>query len=164
MVDRRIGRTESPEIGHRRLESRRRAEAQDRDMWKPRSLLPLVHAELLQPLGEARCQAPALACLVLQDDHADAPSLAVALWGEDDFAGRSSRIPKSAGDSLELRGGPGAEEGERDVEMLARDDSPAAKVFGLPTAEGVQHGIREPKGTEETQAVTAPDGTGRAHA
>ena len=164
MVDRRVGRTESPEIGHGRLEPRRRAEAQDRDMRKPRSLLPLVHVELLQPLGEPRCQAPALARFVLQHQHADAPSLPVALRGEDDLAGLSSRIPESAGDRFELRGGPGAEEGERDMEMLARDDSPAAKAFGLPTAEGVQDSIREPKGTEETQAATAPDGTGRAHA
>lgn len=133
-------------------------------MRKPRPPLSLEHTELLQLVGKARCQAAGFARLVLQDDHADAPSLPVALGGEDDLTGSSSRIPESAGDRPELLGRPGAEEGERDVEMLARDDPAVAKEFGLPAPEGVEDVVREPKRTEETQAVTAPDGTGRAHA
>ena len=133
-------------------------------MRKPGALLALVYTEFLEPLEQALRELPAFPRPVLEDDHADAPRLAVAQGGEDNLTGRSSRLSKSSGDGIELRGRPGAEEGERDVEMLARDFAPTAELLGLPPLEAIDNGVREPEGAEETQAVMAPDGTGRAHA
>jgi hypothetical protein len=54
---------------------------------KPGTLLPPVHAEPLETVVEALCEASALAALVVEDEHADAARLAVATGREDDLAG-----------------------------------------------------------------------------
>ena len=55
----------------------------------------------------------------------------------------------------ELAGGPVAEEGERDVQVLARDDADARSLeAALPGLDRVEHASREPQGEKEAKPLT----------
>ena len=65
--------------------------------------------------------------------------------------------------------GPGAEERQRDVQVLAGNDPPAIgaptipELTRLPGSDGIEDVRGEPQGEEETKPFIAPHATGRAH-
>jgi hypothetical protein len=157
MVDRRVGRTERPELGHGRAEPRRAPETQDGDVRQPRALLALVDAEGLESVEETAGQVTALACRVVEDEHRDAAGLAIAAWREQDLAGVPCRRSERGRNRREFDGGPMAEEGERDVEMLAGDDPAVAEMLGLPGLDPVDDVVGEAKAAKEAKALIGVD-------
>src|SRR5205807_4075033 len=81
------GRTELAEVGQLRPQPGRAAEPEHGDMRQPRAALPLVHTEPLEAFEDVERERPRVATQVLEDDHPDAPRLAVALYAEPDRPG-----------------------------------------------------------------------------
>src|SRR5436190_17516182 len=99
MVNSRPGRTEPPEVGKRRPQTRRTAEAENRDVGQPGPLLRLVDAESLEPLVQINGQPRRAPVLVGEDEHADAAGLLVANGPEHDRArGGCRSTPESTSD------------------------------------------------------------------
>jgi hypothetical protein len=150
MVDRRIGRTERRERRERRVEFRSLPEAQDGDVREPTPFLALVGAELLQPLEEVCGEACSFLGVIVEHEHPHASRLAVPARGEDDLGDLSRRFGECGHDRGQLAGRAPAEEREREMEVLARDDSAVAEVLVLPRLDRIEDVGREPEGTEET--------------
>src|SRR5215211_446139 len=162
MVDSGVGRTERAEIGHRRPEARALAKAQNREMRKPRTLFAPIDADRFEPLLQLLRDPVRAAVLVGEDEHADAARLAVANGFEYGSWRTPRGCPHGIGDGRQLGAGPGAEERERDVEVLARDDAPT-ELLALPLNDSVQDGGGQGKAAEESKAIIALDATGSSH-
>src|SRR6266511_844875 len=163
MVDSGIGRTELPEIGQGRLQARALPEAQDGHVREPAPLLRLVDAQPLQALEEVLGQARRRSGKVAQDEHANAPALAIVLGHEADRACNSGRLTHCRKDRLELLHRTVAEKGQRDVQVVADDRPAAANVCGLPAAQSAERLLGEAEGAEQTRAVTALKASGELH-
>src|SRR5918912_1443921 len=167
MIESGVGRTERPELRQRRGESRPVAEADDGEVRKPRPLLALVDAELLEPQMEGVRHGRRPVFLVGEDEHPDAAGLAVAGYVE---AGRSrcrGRLPKCSCDRRHLRRRPPPEEGERDVEVRPDDPphaSPLGKLAPSPLDEAVEDVVGKAQGAEEPEERMAFEATWRTHA
>src|SRR5215216_4453966 len=162
MVDSGVGRSEGAEIGHRRPEARALAKAQNREMWKPRTLFAPTDADRLEPLLQLLSNPARAAVLLGEDEHADAARLAVANGFECGSWSTLGGRPQGVDDGRQLLAGPGAEERERDVEVLARDDAPA-EVLGLPLDDPVDDGGGQGKAAEESKAIMASDAIASTH-
>lgn len=131
-------------------------------------MLALVDAELLEPQHEAACEEVRVARLVLgEDDHADPDGLPVAQSPKGRAPGLPGRSPHRAGDRLSLRGRSAAEEGERDVQVIAREDADAVRARDLPLLPGdeaLDGGLGEAKGDEEPKALIAGNASPLSHA
>ena len=120
-------------------------------MGKPFPCLAPVDAERLEPRLEVAGERRRAASLVLEDEHPDAPRLAVPHGHE------PRRLGDAAGRGAERLDDPGqfacrpvAEERERDVEMLARDDTDVGgEVLPLPGGERVERRVGQPQRAEE---------------
>ena len=128
-------------------------------MGKPRPPFALVDAEGLQPVEQSPGEPPGLTRAVLEDEHPDTARLAVAAGREDDLAGVPGRSSQRGRNRRQFGCRAPSEEGEREVEMLERDDPPVAKVLGLPRFERVEDVAGEAQGAEETQVLIALDAT-----
>src|SRR5438876_396133 len=82
MIESGVGRTERAQLGQRRGEPRALAEPDDGEMRQPRTAFALVHAPPLEPPVEVVGERDRPSALVVEDEHADAPRLAVAGDGE----------------------------------------------------------------------------------
>src|SRR6266536_3251600 len=120
MVDSGPGRTDRPELGQLRAETRPPAEAHDREVREPRPLLRLVHAEPLQPSMQVSREGGAGAALVVEDDHADAVRLTVAAGSERDRTGSASCLFQLTTDRLDFTPRAMPEERVREVEVVRR--------------------------------------------
>src|SRR5439155_3687516 len=87
MVDSGPGRTDRPELGRLRGKAGSLPKPDDREVREPRPPLRLVHAEPLEAGVQASGETPRRAALVVEDEHPDAPCLAVAARTEDDGGG-----------------------------------------------------------------------------
>jgi hypothetical protein len=149
MVDRRVGRTEGPEVGHGRSEPRRAPEPQNGDVREPRAPLTLVDPQGLQAVEQPPREAAALPRRVVEDEHADAARLAVPARREHDLPSVSRGRLEGDRDRRQLGGRPATEEGERDVEMLAGNDPPVAEMLALPGANPVEDVVGQTEAAEE---------------
>jgi hypothetical protein len=157
MIESGLGRTDRAEVGRIGPKARWTPEAQDGDVREPRASLALVHAEGFElrrkPLGEA----PGAPAIVVEDDHADAPSLAVVRSGENGplrLARHGAELPH---DRRHVACRAAAEERKRDVEVLGGDDShvaDAAERLPLPGGEALDGVVGERESEEETKALT----------
>jgi len=162
MVDSGFGRTDLAQIGERRPQSGRAPEAHDREVWKPWTLLPLVHAERLQPLVEIGSQRGRAPVLVVEDEHPNASGLAIHADGETRRNRARARVPQAAPDRVDLDGGTVTEKGEGDVNVAGSDDTDVAGVredVALPVREALAGVLGKAKADEEPQSVTAGDAT-----
>src|SRR5438128_8545102 len=166
MIESGVGRTERAELGERRGEPRALAEPDDGEVRKPAAALPLVHAQPLEPPVEVVGERDRPSALVVEDEHADAPRLAVAGDGESGAPGGRGRLPELAGDRGDIRGGSAPEEGQGDVEVRP-DDAADAVSFGkrpaAPGDEAVEDVVGETQGAEEPDRRIAPHATDRIH-
>ena len=126
-------------------------------MREPRALLALVDAEGFESVEEAAGEVTTLACRVVEDEHRDAPGFAIAARREHDLARVPCGCPECGRNCGKLDGGSMAEEGERDVEMLARDDPAVAELLSLPGFDPVEDVVGKTKAAEETKALIALD-------
>jgi hypothetical protein len=97
---------------------------------------------------------------VVEHEHADASGLAIAAHLELRTLGPTGRFAQGAGHGLEVAPRPGAEEGQRDVEVSRWDGTPA-KLAELPGGEGLDHPVGQPQGAEEAKPCIGIDGSGR---
>src|SRR5262249_50280815 len=164
MVRSRIGRPHlAAEIGQGRLQPRPLTKANHRDVWEPRPPLALVDAEPLQALMEIVRQGARTTARVAQGEHADAPGLAIALRHEPDWPRTCGGIPQRLEDGLQLGHRTVTEEGEREVQVVARNDSAVAEVLLLPAGQRLEHRLGETEGTEQARALTTLQASGEFH-
>src|SRR3954468_16937584 len=126
-------------------------------MRQPRAPLPPVDAEPLQALLEVPGERCRRAADVVDHDHADAPRLAVAERPELDRACPRRRRAELFDDRRNRRGGPVAEEGKRDMEVLAWDDTPAREVGRLPGGKAVDGVLVELQRAEQPDSLIPLD-------
>src|SRR5437764_233173 len=154
MIESGVGRTERAEVGQRRGEPRALAEADDGEVREPRTALALVHAQPLEPPMEVVRERAGAASLVLEDEHADAPGLAVPRDGEASGLGGRGGFLKCAGDRRNLLSAPAAQERQRDVEVRADDGahaSPLRKRVPPPRDEAVEDLVGKTESAEEPE-------------
>src|SRR6185503_4100420 len=150
--------------GQWRLQTRPLAEAKQRDVRQPPPRLRPVDAERFQA-GVTSAREPRRgAALIGENEHPDAPRLAPARGLEHDRLrpGRGG-VPQDAHDRVDLRCRAAAEERERDVQVLPRDDTAARQVRRAPGGEVVQRGGRKLECEEESKALIASDATRGSH-
>src|SRR6185503_17184058 len=163
-VSSRVGRNECSRPGQWRLQTRPLAEAKQRDVRQPPPRLRPVDAERFQA-GVTSAREPRRgAALIGENEHPDAPRLAPARGLEHDRLrpGRGG-VPQDAHDRVDLRCRAAAEERERDVQVLPRDDTAARQVRRAPGGEVVQRGGRKLECEEEPKALIASDATRGSH-
>jgi hypothetical protein len=106
---------------------------------KPLPPLRLVDAEGLEPtvrvLGDPR-RTP---LLVLEDEHSDRAGLPVPRRRENGLGDPVHGCAQSACDRLRLASGPRPEKGDRDVQVLERNDPDAfhGELGALPGGDGI---------------------------
>ena len=152
MIESGVGRTERLEVGQRRSEPRALAEPDDGEVREPRTALALVHPQPLEPPVEVVGERDRAAVLVVEDEHAHAPRLAVAGDREPGGPGGRGCLSKLAGDRRNLGSRAPAEERKREVEVCTdntADTSPLRKRLTAPGDEAVEDDVRETKGAEE---------------
>ena len=66
-------------------------------------------------------------------------------------------------DAVELAGRPVAEEGDGDVELLARNGTNTVEVGALPRLDDVEHVLRQTQCDEEAQALICAHASGAGH-
>jgi hypothetical protein len=117
-------------------------------VWKPRTVLAPIDPEPFQTGEEVLRERGRPPVLVREGEHAHAPRLAVA--GDLESRPRCGfrRRAKLSSDRPLLGCGPPAEERQRDVEVLPRNDS-FAKLAALPADELVEDILGEAQCTEE---------------
>ena len=102
--------------------------------------------------------------LVLEDEHAGAPRLAVAHGRETDLPRSRRSVPQRNDDRLELACRPVAEEGERDVQVLSWHDTDVPQMLPLPALDLVQDVVGQAEREEEPEPFITAHASGRAHA
>jgi hypothetical protein len=119
-------------------------------MREPAARLPPVDAEGLEAAEEILRQRGRPPLEVVQDEHPDAPRLAETLHAEDGPPDPACGLAQGPHDGLEFLGRPGAEEGQGDVQVLARDDAPAARELpSLPRNQLLDRLLGQAECTEE---------------
>src|SRR5918994_5258484 len=164
MVDRRVGRTECPEVGHGRSEPRRATEPKNGDVREPCAPLTFVDPQDLQAVEQPAGELAGLPGRVVEDEHADAARLPVTARREGDLFGVSCGRFEGGRDCRQLGGWSATEEGERDVEMLTGDNPAVTELLGLPGADPVEDAGGQAEAAEEAETFIAPDASRRGHA
>ena len=167
MVNSRLGRSEAPGVRGLQLESQALPETRDGDVWQPRTPLALVQPEAVEAVVEVLRERSRGAVNVTEQEHSDRPRLPVAPSGKAqlDAPGRTHCAPLRSGERPDLRSREAAEEGERDMELLAPDDAEPGdlQLALLPCDDPVEHGVRQAEGTEHTNPLIPHEGTRRDH-
>src|SRR5689334_2229218 len=125
------------------MQARTPAPARDHEMRQPGPVLPAIDAEPLQPLLDVPREQRSPSPVVLEDEHADAPRLAVAHRREPDLPRSRGGLTQNADDRFELAGGPVTEERQRDVQVRAGHDAAAGQMLALPGLDGVEDVVRK---------------------
>lgn len=95
---------------------------------------------------------------IVADEHPDAAGLAVAAHGQLDWPGRERGLAQRPGDRGQLGSGPAAEERERDVQVLPRDDAALDVPLG-PGGDPLDRSVGEPERAEEPEPSIGSDAT-----
>jgi len=124
-------------------------------------LLAPVDAEGLEPLLYLVGERGGATRGIAEDEHRDTPRLSIPIGLDLETATSTGGDLQRPRDLRELARRPRAEEGKRDVEMLARDDaSPVPELTLLPGAHAVEHPLGKPQGEEEAQSLIPLHATG----
>ena len=107
---------------------------------------------------QAGGERPGLAREVTERDHPDAPGLAPRAGLEGDRPRGGDRLAERGHDRGQLGARAVTEEGERDVEHLARKQPAALEVLVPPPLEDVERRIGELEATREARAGEAAAG------
>src|SRR2546425_118546 len=117
------------------------------ETW-PRSLIFMT-----EPLPNCRS-----VFLVVEDEHGQAARLAVAAGSEDDLRSGGGGLPQGPRDRVDLFRRPMAEEGERDVQMVAAEcPGLGGQILALPADERIDCLVRQTERAEEPEPFTALD-------
>src|SRR4029079_6391686 len=134
-------------------------DARTRAVRHPSPLFPPIEAAGLQGAEDRLGDRPAPPAVVLQLDHRHAPRLAVATGGEHRPLPTGTRLPQGVAALPRLGRRSAAEKRERDVEVLARDETQVVpgrgELAGLTRDDGVHRGRRQEQGAEEPKPLIA---------
>ena len=147
-VNSRVGRTHAPESRELWVESERPREAGHGHVRQPEPPFPLVDAQGLQTPEQIVREGRGTAVPVVADEHPNAPGLPVPAHLELRTLGPGGGVPHRTGHGLEVASGPGAEEGQRDVEVSGRHDPPV-ELAHLPGDEALDDVVGQTKRAEE---------------
>ena len=117
-------------------------------MRKPRALLGLVDPEPRQPLVNVFRNPRRMPVVVVEDEHADGARLSVPNRGEHGPSRAFDPCTQRSGDRGDLTGRPRAQERDRDVQVLFRDEaSPfgSAELLPLPAGDPARDRVRQAK-------------------
>ena len=157
MVDSGLGRHDV-QLGNHGFEARPFAEPDDRDVREPRADLPPVHAAAFEADVKILGEGGRRPVRVVEHEHADTARLAVPAREEQGGSSGHGGEMELAGDCVDLGGRPGAEEGERDVELLGPDDPDPIDVrepLLLPGGEAGESVGGKPEGAEQAEPFIA---------
>jgi hypothetical protein len=158
MIESDLGRTDPAEVGGIGAKTRRTPEAEDGDVRKPGAPLRLVHAQPGERVGQVSGELCRPTALVLEHDHPDAPRLAVADGLEDGALEAVGGGADLGRDPVDLGDRRAPEEDQRDVQVLRRDETDAARGRergSLPCHEALASLAGERKRDEEAESFTA---------
>src|SRR5215207_3172228 len=131
-------------------------------MLEPRTTLAPVDADRLEPLVELPRDPGCAVVPVLENEHADAPRLAVP-EGSERRSGRAlGARSQGVDDRRQIGARSRAQERERDVEILSRDNPPG-EVLSLPPDDPLDGAGGEGEAAEESKAIIAFDASGAIH-
>ena len=123
-----------------------------------------MDAEALQPLLHVTREERRPRFVVLEDQHADAPCLAVPTRREADLAGPCRSVAQGVDDRSELARGPVPEKRERDVQMISWHDPNTDELLALPPSDLVEHVVGQAKREEEPELIIAAHASGGRYA
>lgn len=152
MIESDFGRTQGAQVGRRRNEARPLTKADDGDVREPLAALALVDAESFEALPDSFRQPCSPPLLVVEDDHADAPSFPIAARIEQERTGVGRGLAQRCPDRFDVGSRAAAEERERDVEVPSRDAANARtlwQVLSLPRKEPFERLVGEAQTHEE---------------
>ena len=133
-------------------------------MRQPRTPFTTVDAEGLEPFLNVTGQCARVTGGIAEDEHRDAPRLAIPIDVELEGVALADGLLERGKDLRELGCRASAEECERDVEMLPRDDAAgASKRTLLPGDNAGPHRLGKPQSEEESKPLIALQATRRAH-
>jgi hypothetical protein len=155
MIESEVGRINRAELRQRRSQARRAPEPDDGDVRKPRTGLAPVGAKLLQPSVHAFGELGRASFEVFEDEHPDAPRLAIAGDRELQLAlDVRGDLAEDLEQRRKLAGGPASKERDCGVEVVW-DDDPTAGRSGergsLPVDKPRDGRCRKPKGVEKAK-------------
>jgi hypothetical protein len=167
MIESDFGRTQGAQVGRRRNEARPLTKADDGYVCEPLAALALVDAESFEAVPDSFRQPCSPPLLVIENDHADAPSFPIAARIEQERTGVGRGLAQCCRDRLDVGGRAAPEEGQGDVEVPSGDDPNARTLgqpFALPRNEPVERLVGEAQTHEEAKAVTPADASRARHA
>lgn len=118
-------------------------------MRQPGPLLGGVHAQALQPAVQVLGQGGGVPAGVAEDEHADALPLPVPGHLEGDRSCRCGGLMQFVDDARDGVAGCGAEEGEREMDVLAGHASARGELFALPAHDVLDDVVGEAQRAEE---------------
>jgi hypothetical protein len=104
--------------------------------------------------------------LVVEDEHADGAGLSIPGRREHGWRDSSSGVAQDVCDWADLVSRPGAEERDRDVEVLERNraDAVLGQLVALPVGDRPGRGLGQTEAEKEAKALISLDATRRGHA
>src|SRR3954452_14697770 len=133
-------------------------------MRQPRAAFAGIDAETFQTVLDVVGEHSRSPSAVLEDEHADAPRLAVAAPREPDLPPPSRSFAQRVDHRLELPGRPVTEERERDVQVLSANRTDILQLLALPVLDRVEHVVGQAERKEEPEPFIAAHASGRSHA
>jgi hypothetical protein len=152
MIESDFGRTQGAQVGRRRNEARPLTKADVGDVRVTLAARALVDAEPFEALPDRVRQPCSPPLLVVEDDHADAPSFPIAARIEQERTGVGRGLAQRCRDRLDVDGRAAPEEGQGDVEVPSGDDPNARtfwQVLSLPGKESFERLVGEAQTHEE---------------
>jgi hypothetical protein len=163
MVDSGLGQTDLAEIRKLGPQTRAVPKAKHRDVRQPRPALGPVDAKPLEaPVHIGRERGRVLA-VVVEDEHADAASLAVGTDAKQRSPGTLGRRPQLGDDRCQLPCGAASEKRQGDVKVLGRDHPPPRDRRRLPGRDSSDRCGRKPEGEKEAERPTAGNASRGTH-
>ena len=129
-------------------------------MGQPGPPFPFVDAQGLQTPEQVVREGLGPSVPVVANEHPDAPGLPVGAHLELGTLGPGGGVTHRAGHGLEVASGPGAEEGQRDVEVSGRHEPPV-EFAQLPGGDGLDDVVGQTQRAEEAKPCTGIDRSGR---
>lgn len=168
MIESRFGRTNPAEVGRNRPQPGSSPEAKHSEMSKPGAFLRPIQAESLEAVLETAGEICRPAALVLEDEHPDAPGLAVLLHAKHDpLLDPADRLAERVDDLVDAIGRRTPQESEGDVQVRRAHETSsggAGELLLLPANDGLDHVSREGERAEEADSLIAHDASRRERA
>ena len=133
-------------------------------MRQPGPRFAAVDAEAVEPLLKVLGKDARTPFFVLQNEHPDAPRLAVANRGETDLRDPDHRLTERLDDRVEISGRPVPEKRKGDVQVLAPNEPDVPQLVALPALDLPEDVIGHAQGEKEAEPFIAVHASAGSHA